>query len=171
MRLSIDITPEQHQFLKAASAIQGKSIKNYILMLRLLYRHMNNEKMINRNWLNFNLIQYEGSGYLEIASRRILFAFSILGAVASMVILPKFLAKWESVPFIAQIAFLSFPMFFLFALLIVKQVAIRKVGILFGVYLFLKLAFTIAALGDLNAIQGMMLIPLSISMTLISKYL
>ena len=31
MRLSIDITPEQHQFLKAASAIQGKSIKNYIL--------------------------------------------------------------------------------------------------------------------------------------------
>lgn len=31
MRLSIDITPEQHQFLKAAAAIQGKSIKNYVL--------------------------------------------------------------------------------------------------------------------------------------------
>lgn len=31
MRLSIDITPEQHQFLKAAAAIQGKSIKSYVL--------------------------------------------------------------------------------------------------------------------------------------------
>jgi uncharacterized protein (DUF1778 family) len=31
MRLSIDITPEQHQFLKAAAAIQGKSIKHYVL--------------------------------------------------------------------------------------------------------------------------------------------
>jgi uncharacterized protein (DUF1778 family) len=31
MRLSINITPEQHQFLKAAAAIQGKSIKNYVL--------------------------------------------------------------------------------------------------------------------------------------------
>lgn len=31
MRLSIEITTEQHQFLKAAAAIQGKSIKNYVL--------------------------------------------------------------------------------------------------------------------------------------------
>lgn len=31
MRLSIDITPEQHQYLKAAAAIQGKSIKSYVL--------------------------------------------------------------------------------------------------------------------------------------------
>lgn len=31
MRLSIDVTPEQHQFLKAAAAIQGKSIKSYVL--------------------------------------------------------------------------------------------------------------------------------------------
>jgi len=31
MRLSIDITSEQHQFLKAAAAIQGKSIKDYVL--------------------------------------------------------------------------------------------------------------------------------------------
>jgi hypothetical protein len=31
MRLSIDITAEQHQFLKAAAAIQGKSIKTYVL--------------------------------------------------------------------------------------------------------------------------------------------
>jgi hypothetical protein len=31
MRLSIDITNEQHQFLKAAAAIQGKSIKSYVL--------------------------------------------------------------------------------------------------------------------------------------------
>ena len=31
MRLSIDITPEQHLFLKAAAALQGKSIKNYVL--------------------------------------------------------------------------------------------------------------------------------------------
>lgn len=31
MRLSIDITPEQHQFLKAAAAIKGESIKEYVL--------------------------------------------------------------------------------------------------------------------------------------------
>lgn len=31
MRLSIDITPEQHQCLKAAAALQGKSIKTYVL--------------------------------------------------------------------------------------------------------------------------------------------
>lgn len=31
MRLSIDITPEQHQNLKAAAALQGKSIKSYVL--------------------------------------------------------------------------------------------------------------------------------------------
>ena len=30
MRLSIDITPEQHQYLKAA-ALRGQSIKNYVL--------------------------------------------------------------------------------------------------------------------------------------------
>lgn len=35
MRLSIDITPEQHQFLKAAAAIQGMSIKNYVLQCAL----------------------------------------------------------------------------------------------------------------------------------------
>ena len=31
MRLSIDITPEQHQFLKAAAAMKGESIKDYVL--------------------------------------------------------------------------------------------------------------------------------------------
>lgn len=31
MRLSIDITPEQHQCLKAAAALQGKTIKAYVL--------------------------------------------------------------------------------------------------------------------------------------------
>ena len=31
MRLSIDITPEQHQCLKAAAALKGKSIKAYVL--------------------------------------------------------------------------------------------------------------------------------------------
>lgn len=31
MRLSIDITPEQHQCLKAAAALQGLSIKSYVL--------------------------------------------------------------------------------------------------------------------------------------------
>ncbi|MDG1253868.1 MAG: DUF1778 domain-containing protein [Glaciecola sp.] len=31
MRLSIEITNEQHQFLKAASALKGQSIKNYVL--------------------------------------------------------------------------------------------------------------------------------------------
>lgn len=31
MRLSIEISAEQHQFLKAAAAIQGKSIKEYVL--------------------------------------------------------------------------------------------------------------------------------------------
>jgi len=30
-RLSIDITPEQHQRLKAVAALQGKSIKDYVL--------------------------------------------------------------------------------------------------------------------------------------------
>lgn len=113
------------------------------------------------------MIQTQGSSYLEIASRRILFGFSFLGVIASMVILPNFLAIWGSVPFIAQIAFLSFPIFFLFAFMVVKQVAVRKVGILFGIYLFLKLAFTIGVMRDLGSIQGMMLIPLCISMTLI----
>jgi hypothetical protein len=31
MRLSIDITPEQHQCLEAAAALQGKTIKDYVL--------------------------------------------------------------------------------------------------------------------------------------------
>ncbi len=31
MRLSIEITAEQHQFLKAAAAMQGESIKDYVL--------------------------------------------------------------------------------------------------------------------------------------------
>ncbi len=31
MRLSIEITAQQHQHLKAAAALQGKSIKNYVL--------------------------------------------------------------------------------------------------------------------------------------------
>lgn len=31
MRLSIEISQEQHQFLKAAAAIHGKSIKEYVL--------------------------------------------------------------------------------------------------------------------------------------------
>jgi hypothetical protein len=31
MRLSIEISPEQHQRLKASAALQGKSIKNYVL--------------------------------------------------------------------------------------------------------------------------------------------
>lgn len=31
MRLSIEISPEEHQQLKAAAALQGKSIKNYVL--------------------------------------------------------------------------------------------------------------------------------------------
>lgn len=30
-RLSIDLTPEQHQKIKAVAAIQGKSIKEYVL--------------------------------------------------------------------------------------------------------------------------------------------
>ena len=31
MRLSIDITPEQHRVLKAAAALEGLSIKSYVL--------------------------------------------------------------------------------------------------------------------------------------------
>ena len=31
MRLSIEVTKEQHQQLKAAAALQGRSIKNYVL--------------------------------------------------------------------------------------------------------------------------------------------
>ena len=31
MRLSIDITQEQHKVLKATAAMQGKSIKDYVL--------------------------------------------------------------------------------------------------------------------------------------------
>ena len=31
MRLSIEITPEQHQRLKAIAALQGKTIKDYVL--------------------------------------------------------------------------------------------------------------------------------------------
>ena len=31
MRLSIEISPEEHQRLKAAAALQGKSIKDYVL--------------------------------------------------------------------------------------------------------------------------------------------
>lgn len=31
MRLSIDISPEQHQRLKASAALQGKTIKDYVL--------------------------------------------------------------------------------------------------------------------------------------------
>ncbi len=31
MRLSIEVSPEQHQRLKAASALRGQSIKDYVL--------------------------------------------------------------------------------------------------------------------------------------------
>jgi hypothetical protein len=31
MRLSVEVTPEQHQRLKAVAALQGKSLKDYVL--------------------------------------------------------------------------------------------------------------------------------------------
>jgi len=31
MRLSIEVTPDQHQLLKVAAALQGESIKDYVL--------------------------------------------------------------------------------------------------------------------------------------------
>jgi len=31
MRLSVEVTPEQHQHLKAAAALQGESMKDYVL--------------------------------------------------------------------------------------------------------------------------------------------
>lgn len=31
MRLSIELTPEQHQLLKASAALEGKSLKAYVL--------------------------------------------------------------------------------------------------------------------------------------------
>ena len=31
MRLSIEVSPEQHQRLKASAALQGKTIKDYVL--------------------------------------------------------------------------------------------------------------------------------------------
>ena len=31
MRLSIEVTPEQHQLLKVAAALQGESIKDFVL--------------------------------------------------------------------------------------------------------------------------------------------
>ena len=31
MRLSIEVTPEQHQRLKAVAALRGQSIKDYVL--------------------------------------------------------------------------------------------------------------------------------------------
>ena len=31
MRLSVEVTPDQHQRLKAIAALQGKSIKDYVL--------------------------------------------------------------------------------------------------------------------------------------------
>ncbi|MGR8981714.1 MAG: antitoxin [Gammaproteobacteria bacterium] len=36
MRLSIEITPEQHQRLKAVAALRGQSIKDYVLERVLL---------------------------------------------------------------------------------------------------------------------------------------
>jgi uncharacterized protein (DUF1778 family) len=35
MRLSIEVTPEQHQRLKAVAALRGQSIKDYVLNLVL----------------------------------------------------------------------------------------------------------------------------------------
>ena len=37
-RLSIDLTPEQHQKIKAVAAMQGKSIKEYVLAQFCLHR-------------------------------------------------------------------------------------------------------------------------------------
>jgi uncharacterized protein (DUF1778 family) len=31
-RISIDVTPEEHQKLKAMAALKGKSIKDYVLL-------------------------------------------------------------------------------------------------------------------------------------------
>ena len=45
MRLSIEITPEQHKKLKAIAALQGKSIKDYVLEKSL---PTNNNKASNQ---------------------------------------------------------------------------------------------------------------------------
>lgn len=39
MRISIEVSPEQHQQLKAAAALQGKSIKDYVLERTLPQAH------------------------------------------------------------------------------------------------------------------------------------
>lgn len=43
MRLSIDVTSEQHKKLKAIAAIQGKSIKDYVLEKSLPRQNSNNK--------------------------------------------------------------------------------------------------------------------------------
>jgi len=45
MRISIEVTPDQHQQLKAAAALQGKSIKNYVLERTL--PNANEQKALN----------------------------------------------------------------------------------------------------------------------------
>ena len=45
MRISIEVTPDQHQQLKAAAALQGKSIKNYVLERTL--PNSNEQKALN----------------------------------------------------------------------------------------------------------------------------
>ncbi len=47
MRLSIEVTPEQHQLLKVAAALQGESIKDFVLKRTLpdIEEHMALKKL------------------------------------------------------------------------------------------------------------------------------
>ena len=72
----------------------------------------------------------------------------------------------DSIPFFAKLALYSSPVFFIFAILIVKQVAIRKVAISFSIFTFLKMGITIGSLQNLESVQGLMLIPLCLVITL-----
>ena len=64
-RLSIDLTPEQHKKIKAVAAMQGKSIKDYVLTQILPAFHEEEEALNELEALLDKRIQSAQSGRMS----------------------------------------------------------------------------------------------------------
>jgi signal transduction histidine kinase len=106
--------------------------------------------------------------YLEVASQRALFAFSLIAGFAGMIMTIKYITTVRgALPLFGELTLYSFPLFFFMAFLIVEQVSVRKIGIFFGIYTIFRLAILLNYLGGLESAQALFLIPVTLILALV----
>lgn len=71
MRLSIDISPEQHQRLKATAALRGQTLKDYVLERVLLPTEEDEALQQLEAFLAPRIKEAEGSGMVQKSVRQI----------------------------------------------------------------------------------------------------